>query len=211
MKITWFGQACFELVLSDGTVIICDPYHPNVGYPAHPRPVDVVTVSHEHFDHNFTGWIEGSPVIVRGVGETEVKTVRLTGLPSFHDEEQGAKRGPNTIFVIEADGLRVCHLGDLGDTPSDDVFAAIGKPDVLMIPVGGFYTIDAEAAARIAGKVGARLTIPMHFATGAGEIPIAPVDAFEALMGAKRQAGSSVDVAKDYAGPAVLVLDYLRD
>lgn len=211
MKITWFGQACFELVTSDGTVIICDPYHPNVGYPAHPRPADVVTVSHEHFDHNFTGWVEGSPAIIRGVGSNEVKGVRLTGLPSFHDDEQGAKRGPNTIFVLETEGLRVCHLGDLGDAPSEEVFAAIGRPDVLMIPVGGFYTIDSVQAAQITKRIGARLTIPMHFATGVKEVPVATVDGFAALTGAMRQAGSSIDVDQDYSGSAVVVLDYLRE
>lgn len=211
MKITWFGQACFELVTSGGAVIICDPYHPNVGYPAHPRPADVVTVSHEHLDHNYTNWIEGSPAIIRGVGMSEVKGVRLTGLPSCHDDEQGAKRGPNTIFILEADGLRVCHLGDLGDTPSEEVFAAIGKPDILMIPVGGFYTIDAAQAAEIAKRVGAKLTIPMHFATGVKEVPIATADGFAALTGAVRQGDCTVEADRNYSGPAVVVLDYLRE
>lgn len=211
MKLTWFGQACFEIVTAGGTVIICDPYHPDVGYPAHPRPVDVVTVSHEHFDHCFTGWIEGSPEVVKGVGSREAKGIAITGLPSFHDPDQGAKRGPNTVFVIEADGLRLCHLGDLGEEPGEALLRGIGKPDVLFIPVGGYYTIDGTQAAAIAKKIGAALTIPMHFATGVRETPIATVDGFAALMGAVRQGSCSIEIGKQYSGPATVVLDYLRE
>ena len=211
MKITWFGQACFELAAADGAVIICDPYHPNVGYEAHPRPADVVTISHEHFDHNHTGWIEGSPAIVRGVGRSEARGFVFTGLASFHDDENGAKRGPNTVFVIQADGLTLCHLGDLGEEPGEELLRDIGKPDVLMIPVGGFYTIAAGQAAAVAARIGAKLTIPMHFATGVRDVPIAPVDGFAALTGAVRHGGPSIEVDGDYSGPAFVVLDYLRE
>lgn len=210
MKITWFGQACFELVTADGTVIIMDPYHPMVGYAAHPRPAGIVTISHEHGDHNFTGWLEGTPEIIRGTGSNAVKGIHVTGLPSFHDENSGAQRGLNTIFVIEADGLRLCHLGDLGHEPDSAVLTQIDSPDVLFIPVGGFYTIDAGQAASIAKQIGARLTIPMHFATGVKETPIAPVEAFETAAGAVRQGDCTINVDNEYSGPGTVILEYMR-
>jgi L-ascorbate metabolism protein UlaG (beta-lactamase superfamily) len=210
MKITWFGQACFELVTASGAVIICDPYDPSTGYAPHPRRADIVTVSHEHFDHNHTVWLEGMPVVVRGVGDRTVKGIRITGLPSYHDNEGGARRGRNTVFVIEADGMRVCHLGDLGHTPGRELFEKIGKPDALFIPVGGYYTIDSAEAADIARRIGARLTIPMHYNTGSKDTPMATVDAFARAMGAERAGGSSTSILAGYAGPRAVVLEYLR-
>ena len=210
MKITWFGQACFEIVTQGGLTLICDPYHPLVGYEAHPRPADIVTISHEHGDHNHTGWIEGTPEIVRGVGTRTVKGVNITGLPSFHDGEGGAKRGPNTVFVIEADGLRLCHLGDLGELPGVELYDGIGKPDVLMIPVGGFYTIDGEQAAFVARSTGARLTIPMHYATGVKETPISAVDCFVREMGARAMGGASIEIFQGDSETGTVVLDFLR-
>jgi L-ascorbate metabolism protein UlaG (beta-lactamase superfamily) len=210
MKITWFGHACFELVTGDATVIICDPYHPSTGYAPHPRPADIVTVSHEHFDHNDVSWIEGTPEIIRGAGARDVKGVRITGLPGYHDDAFGAKRGENTVFVIEADGLRLCHMGDLGTEPDDAILAGIGKPDVLFLPVGGYYTIDGGQAAAIAARVGARVTIPMHYATAAKQSPIATVDAFAQATGARRVSACSVEVRPGDGLAGTIVMDYLR-
>lgn len=210
MKITWFGQACFELVPAGGGVIITDPYHPAVGYAPHTRKADIVTISHEHLDHNFLGWIEGTPVVVRGEGVRTVKGVRISGFASFHDDEGGARRGPNTVFVLEADGLRVCHLGDLGHEPDIDLLEQIRRPDVLFIPAGGYYTVDGDRAAAIAKRIGAKLTIPMHYKTGSKETPISTVDAFAKASGAERAGSSSIEVGKDYNGPRTVILDYLR-
>jgi L-ascorbate metabolism protein UlaG (beta-lactamase superfamily) len=211
VKITWLGQACFELATANGTVIICDPYDPSTGFATNPRRADIVTVSHEHFDHNYTGWIVGMPVVVRGVGERTVKGLRITGLPSYHDKEGGARRGRNTVFLIEADGMRICHLGDLGHTPSPELYAKIGKPDVLLIPVGGFYTIGPAEAVDIAKRIGARLTIPMHFnCTGAKDTPLATVDSFASAMGAENAGRSYTSIIPGYSGPRVLVLEHLR-
>lgn len=210
MKITWFGQACFELAAAGSATIICDPYHPSTGYAPHPRRADIVTISHEHSDHNCLGWIEGTPVVVRGEGARTVKGVQITGLPSFHDGEGGTRRGPNTVFVIEADGLRVCHLGDLGHAPGTSLLVKIGKPDVLFIPAGGFFTIDGEQAAEIARSIGARLTIPMHYRTGARDTPMSGVEPFAKAMGAARAGSSWVEVSAGYGGPRSVILDYLR-
>jgi L-ascorbate metabolism protein UlaG (beta-lactamase superfamily) len=209
MKITWFGQACFEFAAA-GAAIVCDPYDPSTGYAAHPRRADIVTISHEHFDHNYLGWIKGAPAVVRGTGSRTVKGVRITGLPSFHDDSGGARRGPNTVFVIEADGLRICHMGDIGHTPGRELLEKIGKPDVLLIPAGGFYTVDGAQAAAIAAEIGAGLTIPMHYNTGGRDAPIGTVDAFALAMGAERAGSSAIDVEPGYAGPRAVILDYLR-
>jgi L-ascorbate metabolism protein UlaG (beta-lactamase superfamily) len=210
MKITWFGQACFELVSESGIVIICDPYHPAMGYAVHPRRADIITISHEHGDHNYTGWVEGPPEVVRGVGSLVVKGVRINGLPSFHDNEGGSLRGPNTVFVIEADGTKLCHLGDLGHAPGEELLAQIGKTDILLIPVGGYYTIDSIEAASIASNIGARLTIPMHYSTGVKDTPLEPVDSFAEAMSAQKIRGSSIEFNTGYTGPHTIVLDYLR-
>jgi L-ascorbate metabolism protein UlaG (beta-lactamase superfamily) len=210
MKITWFGRACFELVTANGAVIICDPYHPLTGYEAHPRKADIVTISHEHGDHNFTGWIKGAPEILRGALDRTVKGVRVVGLAAYHDNSGGAQRGPNTIFVFEADGLRVCHLGDLGHEPDDALYAQIGRPDVLFVPAGGFFTLEPARAAAVAARVGAKLTIPMHYKTGTKDEPIETVDAFAGRMKAERRDECEITVDVDYTGPRCVVLDYLR-
>jgi L-ascorbate metabolism protein UlaG (beta-lactamase superfamily) len=210
MKITWFGQACFELLSTDGLCILCDPYDPSTGYAEHPRRADIVTISHEHHDHNDASWVQGSPEIIRGTGTHTIKSARIMGLPSFHDMQGGAHRGLNTVFVIETDGLRLCHMGDLGHAPSKELMQGIGRPDVLFIPVGGYYTIGAGEAAEIAKAIGARLTIPMHFNTGVRDTPVGSVDEFARVMGASLAEGCSIDISVGYAGPATVVLDYLR-
>jgi L-ascorbate metabolism protein UlaG (beta-lactamase superfamily) len=209
MKITWFGQACFELA-AGGTIIICDPYNPSIGYAAHPRRADVVTVSHEHMDHNHLGWIEGTPVVVRGEGMRTIKGIRITGLESFHDNEGGARRGLNTIFIIDADGVRLCHLGDIGHMPDRELLEQIGKIDVLLIPVGGYYTIDGTQAAKLAAGIGAKLTIPMHYRTGTRESAIETVDAFAHAMNAQRAGSSSIELTSGNSGSRTVILDYLR-
>lgn len=210
MKITWFGRACFELVTEQGVVILCDPYHPMTGYAAHPRRADIVTISHEHGDHNYTGWIEGTPEILRGAGARSLYGLTVTGLPGFHDDCGGALRGENTVFVIEADGLRLCHLGDLGHEPGRELYDAIGKPDVLFIPAGGFYTVEPDAAAAIAKRIGAGLTIPMHFKNFEKDGPVATVDAFAQATGAERSGDCTVLYNANYSGPRFVVLDYMR-
>lgn len=211
MKITWYGQACFQLQSDDGTVVLCDPYHPDVGYAPHPQSLDVVTISHEHGDHNWLGWLEGEYAIFRGPGEHAAAGVAATGYASWHDGNSGAQRGANTVFVIKMDGIKVCHLGDLGHEPDEELYAKLAGVDVLLIPVGGYYTIDAKQAAAIEGKLQPRLTIPMHFDTGVrAGVPIAVVDEFAALTGAVRAGSSSLEFSNEYSGPGTVILDFER-
>ncbi len=197
ISLTWLGQACFQIVDDAGTTVLCDPYDPKVGYPPRSAKPDVVTISHDHFDHNHLGWVQGAPAVWRTAGAHSAGAVRAVGVESFHDGEHGAKRGRNLIFMMEIGGLRVCHLGDLGHELDDAATSAIGAVDVLLVPVGGFYTIDAQQAARACDHLNPKLIVPMHFNPDGRQTPIAAVDGFAALVGAQAQGGSAIFVDRD--------------
>lgn len=184
MLITYYGHALFALETADGRTLVADPYDASVGYPMGSLQGDIVTVSHEHHDHNNTSLVEGSPAVLRCEGIFDpLPGVRVTGFPSFHDGEQGIRRGRNMMFLMETDGLRLLHLGDLGHPLDQDTCAKLGRVDVLMVPVGGYYTIDANQAAEICQALRPRITIPMHYKTSASErLPIAPVDDFLSVL-----------------------------
>lgn len=215
MTFKWYGNSCFLITTDSGTRILTDPCDPSTGYPeVHDIEADIVTVSHEHFDHNYTEAVKGEPVILRGAGVTEVNGITFTGCASWHDEVQGAKRGPNTVFIIEADGLRIVHLGDLGHMPDEQLYAAIGKPDVLLTPVGGTFTVDAQQAGDIARRTDATVIIPMHFKTPVLSFDIAGVDPFLKVMAdhtRHRLLQPELSLSAAAIGPKrVLVLDYVR-
>ena len=162
MKIEWMGHACFAVTTDKGTRIVTDPFDASVGYPLPWGRADVATVSHGHFDHACYERLNPANV-VKEPGEYAFDDVKITGIASFHDDAGGAKRGSNVIFVIEADGKRIAHLGDLGHMLSDVQVKALGKLDALMIPVGGTYTLTGEQAAGQARAIGAEAVVPMHY------------------------------------------------
>ena len=180
MIITYYGHALFTLEAADGHTLVTDPYDASVGYPMGRLQGEAVTVSHEHHDHNNISLVEGSPIVLRSEGAFDpLPGMRVTGFPSFHDEEQGARRGRNMIFLIEMDGLRLLHLGDLGHSLEPADIDALGRVDVVMVPVGGYYTIDARQAVHLCRALGPRIILPMHYRTAAsGRLPIAPVEDF---------------------------------
>ena len=187
MIITHPGHAMFLLETDSGVRIVTDPVDEESGYSVAPLAADIVTVSHGHHDHACVEKVTGDPMIVREAGVSTLDDVRVTCVPSWHDREQGAKRGPNLLTLIEADGLRVAHLGDLGHLPTPEQLSALKPVDVLMIPVGGFFTIDAAEAKKTAELLAARVIIPMHYRTDAtASWPIAPVENFLALYPAER-------------------------
>ncbi len=165
MNIKWYGHSSFLLTARSGLKIFTDPCGPETGYTLHDIEADIVTLSHQHFDHNYLNAIQGTPTVIQEAGVFERDGVRVTGIPSFHDEVEGKKRGSNLIFLFELDGLRIAHLGDLGALPSERTFDALGKLDVLLCPVGGTYTIDPPAACEIANRTCTRVFIPMHYQT----------------------------------------------
>lgn len=168
MEIRYLGHASFliEAKTAAGKVrLVTDPFDPQkVGLPWRKNlEADLVLVSHEHPDHNFVDGAVGSPYLVRGPGEYEVKGVKVMGIPAFHDGEKGEQRGKNTIYSIEAEGIFVCHLGDLGHVLTEEEVSQIGKVDVLLVPVGGYYTIDAEKAMTVVNQLEPLIVVPMHF------------------------------------------------
>lgn len=179
MKIKWLGHATFLITSDAGVRIITDPYKTsaNLTYGEITESADVVTVSHEHGDHNNVAAVAGNPVAVRNTAR--VKGIQFKATLTHHDDAGGSKRGNNTIFSFDVDGLKVCHLGDLGHPLSGSQVAEIGKVDILLAPVGGNYTIDARVATEIAGQLAARVIIPMHYNNErCSTFPVAGVDDF---------------------------------
>lgn len=180
MKVKWLGHASFLITAENGTRIITDPYVAGSGlkYGEIKEPAEIVTVSHDHFDHNNVASVGGNPQVVKDPAPTEIGGIKFRGVPTYHDDSQGKERGNNVIFTMEIDGLRVCHVGDLGHPLSNQQVADIGKVDVLLIPVGGFFTIDAKVASDVCGKLSPKVVIPMHFKNDRCDFPIAGVDDF---------------------------------
>jgi L-ascorbate metabolism protein UlaG (beta-lactamase superfamily) len=179
MKVNWLGQAAFLITSDSGTKIITDPYGTNemLTYDEINESADIVTVSHDHFDHANVDAVGGNPEVVKGAAE--VKGIKFDAVSTYHDNSGGSERGSNTIFCFEVDGVRLCHLGDLGHLLSDKQVADIGKVDILLIPVGGNFTIDAKAATEVAGKLSPKVIIPMHYQNDrCPTFPVAGVDGF---------------------------------
>jgi len=183
MRITYFGHSCFLVEAQDQTRVILDPYEHGsydgaVRYGPVDEPADVVLASHEHADHSATGTIPGKPrVFMHPVGE-RVGSVTITGIQVAHDEAGGKQRGKSTISVIDDGDVRLVHLGDLGHQLDEATVKRIGHVDVLMIPVGGHFTIDYKGAAAVVDTLAPRIVIPMHYKTPKIDFPIAPPDAF---------------------------------
>lgn len=184
MIITWYGHSCFKINTKDVT-IVTDPFGKETGLKPYFGAADIVTVSHSHFDHNNVASIKGNPFIAANPGEFEVKNIFIQGISSFHDKSSGAERGLNTIFVIEAEDIRICHLGDLGEKLSDKVIEQLGHIDILMVPVGGVYTIDAKEADELVDRIEPAIVLPMHYKTPSLAIKIDGLDKFLAARGIK--------------------------
>lgn len=164
MEITYLGHSSFKIKVRSGSVVT-DPYAVYTGLKFPKTDADIVTISHDHEDHNQSSLVDGVRKVVSGPGEYEIAGISIIGLPTFHDGKNGEERGKNTVYVFEAEGLRVVHLGDLGHPLSDDLISEIGEVDVLMIPVGGDYTIGPKEAYEMVGKIDPYFVIPMHYAT----------------------------------------------
>ncbi len=195
MEIYPLGHSSFK-IKGKTAIVVTDPYDPVKVGLKFPKldGVDIVTVSHDHGDHNAAGNIGGTPFVVSGPGEYEVKRVTVIGVATWHDDQEGGQRGKNVVYNIMIDDVHVCHLGDLGHKLTDPQLTAIGDVDVLLVPVGGFYTIDPSVATQVVAQLEPRIVIPMHyFRSGMREEAfgkLATVDKFLKEMGVENVAAS---------------------
>ena len=182
VEIRWLGHSCFVLKGKEKTVLT-DPYCPELGYSLGQREADIVTVSHFHPGHSYIEGIANSPKQVKGPGEYEIGNIFITGLASYHDKEKGETRGKNTIYLIEMEGLSLCHLGDLGHALTSSLAGELGNCDILFLPVGEVSTISIDEAAEIVKQLTPHIVIPMHYKTDVLTRNLESADEFLAKMG----------------------------
>lgn len=223
MKLTYLAHACFLVTASDGTKIVLDPYESGgfgggIGYAPVGETADIVLVSHDHADHGHVKGVKGAlagqaPQVIRGVGVKSAKGIEFKGVATYHDAGRGAERGGNTAWCFAVDGVRLCHLGDLGHPLDQKQIQEIGEVDVLMLPVGGYFTIDASTAAAVAASLKPKVIVPMHYKTPKVNFPISPVDTF--LAGkerVRRVGGSEIEFTSDTLPKQteIIVLEHAR-
>ncbi len=218
MKLIFLAHASFLIITNNGTKIIFDPYKSGsfggtFGYKAIKESADVVLTSHQHDDHNGVTDVLGSPKMFKDTGHFTFKDIKITGIASYHDTSKGTARGKNVIYVIETDSLRIAHLGDVGHELSESYLKQLGKIDVLMIPVGGYFTINSKVATEVMNSIKPPITIPMHYKTGAIDFPIVTVDEFlKDKKNVKRINSSEVEITKETLpkAPEIWVLDMAK-
>lgn len=215
MLIDWLGHSCFKVTLKNGTRILLDPYDDHYGYTPQDVEADIVTISHNHNDHNDTSHVTGDYTVVREAGVHTFGELTIEGLKTWHDKEQGAKRGENICYMLSVRGIRVCHMGDIGCIPGDDVLEKIKGSEILMVPVGGNYTIDANEALEICEIVKPNIIIPMHFQTPASNLDIAPLSDFLEAAGREYDVSHlgkcyiKIDKATLKKRTRIIVMEYL--
>ena len=199
MEITYLGQSSFKLKGKNATVV-CDPFNPEMVGLKFPKNIeaDIVTVSHNHKDHNFINGVGGSPMVLVNPGEYEIKGIDITGVSTFHDKSQGGERGANVVFKFVVDGITIVHLGDLGHNIDDETVEKIGDVDILFVPIGGTFTVDDKQAWNVINKIKPKIIVPMHYKIGGLSLPIAGLDPF--LAQAKQKVihvGNEIDIEKE--------------
>jgi L-ascorbate metabolism protein UlaG (beta-lactamase superfamily) len=182
MDVTWLGHGCFRL-RGRSAAVVTDPYPPSIGLKLSRMDADLVTISHEHENHNYTQVVREGAYEIHGPGEYEVAGVSVIGVPTYHDAEKGSKHGRNTVYLIEIDDVRICHLGDLGHKLEDAEAEAVASPDVLLVPVGGRTAMNAAQAAEVVRQLEPRYVVPMHYAIPGLKLELDPIDRFLKEMG----------------------------
>ena len=178
MKFKWWGHAAFSITLADGTVILTDPYGEDFGYKQIDIEPDIVTISHDHFDHNGSDSLPGDYKIINSVDKYENDNIVIKGIPTFHDQSQGSERGENIIFKMQLEDKIVTHTGDLGHELKEEKIDLLADTDILLVPVGGTYTIDGNKAYNLVQDIEPTVVFPMHYKTDKIELPIMGVESF---------------------------------
>lgn len=199
MILRYYGHAFFSLTLENGTVIAFDPYGAFYDYPQRSIKADLCLVSHHHHDHDGLSCLQPGAVVIDRPGvHAPADGVIVRGISTWHDEVQGAKRGPNTVFIVEAEGLRIAHAGDLGHMPDIRQIKQLANVDVLLLPVGGYYTIDPKTAMEVCRMVQPRVVVPMHYRTEYdSEMPICELRDFLSLLRAEDTQMPLMRIARD--------------
>ena len=215
MVIEWLGHSCFKITLKSGLKILLDPYSAEVGYAPQDMEVDIVTVSHSHNDHNDLTHVKGNYTLVNTPGIHTFDELTIEGIETWHDHSQGLHRGKNIIFKFSVRGINVCHMGDIGFIPDDDLLSRLCGTEILMIPVGGNFTIDAQEALTICERIEPNIIIPMHFKTPDSNLDIAPLHEFLEAVGREYdvshhgQCYLNIDKASLKKRTRVVVMEYL--
>jgi len=211
MEITWLGHSCFLLKDSKGRTLLTDPFDTTLGYEIYKGSPDIVTISHQHFDHNYCKEVKGDYKIINKIGMFNICDIPIKGIPSYHDKHKGAKRGDNIIFIFQIDDYALCHLGDLGHPLTDDDIGAIGNIDILFVPVGGNYTIDGKEASEVTKKINPKIIIPMHYKTSQMSFPLDGVEPFLMYLKNAAKIDSNTLVINDEIteSMSVKILNYL--
>ncbi len=214
MKIRYLGHSCFEIASKKGSVIVTDPYR-DVGYSM-PKGLkaDILTVSHRHFDHNYTQGVEANLLFYGFVGERKVERngecIKIRGISSYHDPEQGALRGKNVIYIIEVDGVTLCHMGDIGEECSPSLVEKIGKIDCLFIPVGGTYTVDATGAKKYVDALSPKVVFPMHYKPKDGSLDITDASSFLALYEGNYASALDGEIVLDKGDKGMIYMERVK-
>lgn len=206
MDFKWFGQSCFYISgkkahkSREKVSILTDPFDESTGLKLYKQNVEVVLVTHDHHDHNNLSAVNDDAFVIDGPGEYEVENTFIQGIFSFHDDEEGEERGVNTIYVIESEGMRTCHLGDFGQEElTDEQMQEIGEVDILLIPVGGNYTIDGKQASKVITQLEPKAVIPMHYKIPGLEVDIEGPEKFLEATGSKdKEPEEKASIAKSH-------------
>ncbi|HIR99382.1 MAG TPA: MBL fold metallo-hydrolase [Candidatus Coproplasma avistercoris] len=217
MKIRYLGHSSFQLIESTGTTIVTDPYSSSLGSEMPAVTADAVTVSHHHYDHDSVERVGGKPLVIDKEGSYELDGVDINSIRSFHDPEGGRLRGENIIFKFSMDGIEVCHLGDIGEECSTELIEALLPVDVLLIPVGGTYTIDAEQAKEYVDRIMPDIVIPMHYREKGKKLDVDRVEEFTDLFDEEEvdfEGGSEIDISREDLGgdtTRIIVMEKAED
>lgn len=199
MMITWQGHSCFKIqdkVGPEGVTVVTDPFDKETGLKVPNFEADIVTVSHDHHDHNNVSALRGTPFVIDCAGEYDFKGVLVEGIDSFHDDKHGEERGRNIIYRMEIDDISVAHLGDLGAPLDNSQLEKLVGTDILLIPVGGKYTLDAKGAVEVISQIEPRMVIPMHYQTEGLKIELDSLDKFIKELGIEPHYEEKLKISK---------------
>lgn len=216
MFISYLGHSCFKLqdkIGPEGVVVVTDPFDKSLGLKIPNFEADIVTISHGHSDHSNAAALRSSPFIIDAPGEYEIKGIMIKGIKTFHDEKNGAERGSNIVFRIEVDGVAIGHLGDLGHILSDEELEQLGVIDILLVPVGGKYTLETKKAIEVINQIEPRIVIPMHYKLPGAKSDLEGPEKFIKELGVEPKREEKLKLSKKdlpQEGMNLIVLEVLK-